>query len=317
MKKLSVLFALLMVVIVAVGCSPGNSGNENIRNMGFPSLTVVPDGFSYSDAKSIDTGDWCEISYENGEGGFISFDCYEPDSFDTSFIAYNSESTDSTSINGKEATIYVVNGVDGAKHSMILWKDEENNAQCIISGNVSQDEMIKAAESAKYDMKKAVVAASDSQITSYSEEKDTIDEDSLNKYSDVLENYTKPLFDVMINTQKGISKIVLEAFYKSFDFAAADNLTVEVYNFNYYIEGNDQIELYDGMYVGKDGNIRLFCGSFGQIAVVSRNGQLIKVTPITGMDILLEVDDEEGTKEFVEKNVMNSVKIPSHFLITL
>ena len=44
----------------------------------------------------------------------------------------------------------------------------------------------------------------------------------------------------------------------------------------------------DAMQRGEDGNIRYFTGSFGQIAAVSREGQLIKAVPLTNLDVKLE-----------------------------
>ena len=38
------------------------------------------------DANTIDTGDWCEITYQNNAGNFLSLDCYELGTFDITFL---------------------------------------------------------------------------------------------------------------------------------------------------------------------------------------------------------------------------------------
>ena len=74
-NKIVILVILLLLLLIAGGCNSENATDESLRSMGFPSLSDVPDGFSFVDAKSIDTGDWCEITYENSSGDFLSLDC--------------------------------------------------------------------------------------------------------------------------------------------------------------------------------------------------------------------------------------------------
>ena len=84
-KKIIYIMVVLLAVIAGWLYFENSSGKE-VRAMGFPSIRAVPDGFDYAEAKSIDTGDWCEVTYENGRGGFVSLDCYVPGSFDTMFL---------------------------------------------------------------------------------------------------------------------------------------------------------------------------------------------------------------------------------------
>ena len=69
-NKIVVFVILVLLLIMAGGCNYENATDESFRSMGFPSLTAVPEGLTYADAKSIDTGDWCEITYENSSGDF-------------------------------------------------------------------------------------------------------------------------------------------------------------------------------------------------------------------------------------------------------
>ena len=84
-KKIIYIMVVLLAVIAGWLYFENSSGKE-VRAMGFPSIRAVPDGFDYAEAKSIDTGDWCEVTYENGRGGFVTLDCYVPGSFDTAFL---------------------------------------------------------------------------------------------------------------------------------------------------------------------------------------------------------------------------------------
>ena len=72
--------AVFTMSLDAIGNMPCNPGiylnifaNEDLRNMGFPSLRAVPNGFSSVTAKTMDLGDWCEITYENEVGDFYVF----------------------------------------------------------------------------------------------------------------------------------------------------------------------------------------------------------------------------------------------------
>ena len=87
-KKVLILvlaFALILLLIGAGWLYFGNASDQNLRVMGFPSLSAVPDGFTSVDANTIDTGDWCEITYQNNAGDFLSLDCYELGTFDIAF----------------------------------------------------------------------------------------------------------------------------------------------------------------------------------------------------------------------------------------
>ena len=104
-KKIIYIMVVLLAVIAGWLYFENSSGKE-VRAMGFPSIRAVPDGFNYAEAKSIDTGDWCEVTYENGRGGFVSLDCYVPGSFDTAFLENYAGSKDKTTVGNKEAVIW-------------------------------------------------------------------------------------------------------------------------------------------------------------------------------------------------------------------
>lgn len=180
-KKIVALLVLVLLLIMAGGCALGNSQNDNIRNMGFPSLSDVPDGFSSVDAKSIDTGDWCEITYENSSGDFLSLDCYESGTFDIAFLMNYAESTEQMTIKDKEATVYKNLSDNDNRINIIAWEDEDNKALCLLGGNVSMDEMVRAAESVKYDMKKAAAEPENDAISATPQERGTIEETYLKK----------------------------------------------------------------------------------------------------------------------------------------
>ena len=271
-NKIVILVILLLLLLIAGGCNSENATDESLRSMGFPSLSDVPGGFSSVDAKSIDTGDWCEITYENSSGDFLSLDCYESGTFDIAFLMNYAESTEQMTIKDKEATVYKNLSDNDNRINIIAWEDEDNKALCLLGGNVSMDEMVRAAESVKYDMKKAAAEPENDAISSTPQERGTIEETYLKKYSVVLKNTTKPLFDSEMENDKAISKIELESFYKSFDLHIADNLLVEVFDYDYFMKANDDVIITGGMQRGEDGNIRYFTGSFGQIAAVSREG---------------------------------------------
>lgn len=88
MKSNKIIISVIAVIllIAAGGIYLKFSLGENLRSMGFPSLNTVPAGFSFVNEKAIDTGDWCEVSYENDGGNFLSLDCYELGTFDTAFL---------------------------------------------------------------------------------------------------------------------------------------------------------------------------------------------------------------------------------------
>ena len=60
-KKIIYIMVVLLAVIAGWLYFENSSGKE-VRAMGFPSIRAVPDGFDYAEAKSIDTGDWCEVT---------------------------------------------------------------------------------------------------------------------------------------------------------------------------------------------------------------------------------------------------------------
>ena len=314
-NKIVILVILLLLLLIAGGCNSENATDESIRSMGFPSLSDVPGGFSSVDAKSIDTGDWCEITYENSSGDFLSLDCYESGTFDIAFLMNYAESTEQMTIKDKEATVYKNLSDNDNRINIIAWEDEDNKALCLLGGNVSMDEMVRAAESVKYDMKKAAAEPENDAISSTPQERGTIEETYLKKYSVVLKNTTKPLFDSEMENDKAISKIELESFYKSFDLHIADNLLVEVFDYDYFMKANDDVIIAGGMQRGEDGNIRDFTGSFGQIAAVSREGQLIKAVPLTNLDVKLEpVPADEESSEWIKGKVMASIKSPAYLV---
>ena len=230
------------------------------------------------------------------------------------------ESTEQITIKDKEATVYKNLSDNDNRINIIAWEDEDNKALCLLGGNVSMDEMVRAAESVKYDMKKAAAGPENDAISSTPQERGTIEETYLKKYSVVLKNTTKPLFDYWMKRNKAVSKFELESFYKSFDLHIADNLLVEVFDYDYFMKANDDVIIAGGMQRGEDGNIRYFTGSFGQITAVSREDQLIKAVPLTNLDVKLEpvLADEESSEwinsEWIKGKVMASIKSPAYLV---
>ena len=152
-----------------------NSSGKEVRAMGFPSIRAVPDGFNYAEAKSIDTGDWCEVTYENGRGGFMSLDCYAPGSFDTAFLENYAGSKEKTTVGNKEAVVYRNLAENDSSLTILTWNDMAQNAQCVLGGNVSLDALVRAAESIRYDKRKTVAEAESSEITCFPQQDGTVD----------------------------------------------------------------------------------------------------------------------------------------------
>lgn len=314
-NKHLILSILLMFLITAGGCFAVNSQSNPSRNMGFPSLTEVPEGFTFVEIKSIDTGDWCEVTYESNNGEFLSLDCYEPGTFDTSFLVNYAKSTEQISVKGKEATVYKNLSGGDERINIIAWEDEDNHALCLLGSNLSLDRALNMAENVKFDREKEIAEPENDEISSTPKQRGTIEEKDLKLYSNVLEVATKPIFDQYRKNDKAVSDFVLESFYKSFDFYVADNLFVEVFDFDYYMDAADGVIIAGGMQRGEDGHIRYFNGSFGQIAAVSRGGQLIKALPLTNLDVKLEPEGaNEETLEWMKGKVMESIKSPSYLI---
>lgn len=313
-KKIIIVISVLLL-ITAAGCSLPNSQEDNVRNMAFPSLVAMPNGFAYAEAKSIDTGDWCEITYENNTGDFLSLDCYESGTFDIAFLENYAKSIDKASVKGKKATIYKDLYDNDTNISIIAWEDEENNALCILGGNISLNEMMQAAENITYDTKKAVAESENNGVPSTPQKRGTIEENYLKQHSNVLSAVTEPLFEQYMKNDKAVSDFVLESFYKAFEFSAADGLSVEVFDYDYFMNADDDVIITGGMYRDESGKVRGFVGSFGQIATVSRNGQLIKTVPITGVDVKLEPNGaDEETLTWIKEKVMTAVKSPAYIM---
>ena len=127
-KKIIYIMVVLLAVIAGWLYFENSSGKE-VRAMGFPSIRAVPDGFNYAEAKSIDTGDWCEVTYENGRGGFVSLDCYAPGSFDTAFLENYAGSKDKTTVGNKEAVVYRNLAENDSSLTILTWNDMAQNAQ--------------------------------------------------------------------------------------------------------------------------------------------------------------------------------------------
>lgn len=316
MKKskftVTLIFAMLVALILfAVGCSPEKTTDENAsaREVGFPSLTSVPAGFSYMEDKSVDMGDWCEIIYENTSGDILSLDCYAKGTFDLSFLPGYAALEKKITINNVEASIY---NSDSDNAKILVWEDAGNNALCVLGGNISEDELIEAAKNVRYDMKKDVKMPEKDEITTYSKADGTADESELKNLSHVLDYSTKPLFDSAMENDKAISEINLESIYKSFDFPAADGLSVEVFDYEYIMKVGESVVMTGGMVIENDGNITGFNGSSGQLAALSRRGEIVKAVPLVNLDVNLEPDGaDHETSEWIVENVMISVKSPA------
>ena len=248
MKTNKIIISVIAVIllIAAGGIYLKFSLDENLRSMGFPSLNTVPAGFSFVNAKTIDTGNWCEVSYENDGGNFLSLDCYELGTFDTAFLQNYAESSTKISIGDKAAMFYQNLADNDDKIQILAWEDDENNTLCLLGGNVSIDEMVQAAASIKYDMKKSVTKSKDNKITSSTQERGMIEAAVLRDYSDILKSTTKPLFDKYMENDEAIVEFDLESFYKSFEFHIADDLLVEVFDYDYFMKAKNDVILAGG-----------------------------------------------------------------------
>ena len=175
--------------------------------------------------------------------------------------------------------------------------------------------MIRIRQSVKYDKKKAVIEPENDTITPTPKADGTIETNYLKQYEDLLSRIMKPVFEGYQEENSGATlSFELDSFYKSFDFAIEDHLLVEVFDYEYYMKSKDAIIMTDGMYRDKDRNIRLFYGSFGQIAAVSRDGQFLKAVPITRMDIKLEPEstDSKESSDWIKEKVLTSIKVPAY-----
>ena len=318
MKKRKILIPIVsaLILLIAGGIYLNIFANEDLRNMGFPSLRAVPNGFSSVTAKTMDLGAWCEITYENEVGDFMSLDCYELGTLDNvyleNFLMDYEKTAENVSIKGKEAAVY--KSKDDQLH-ILTWEDDKNQAKCLLGGNIPIDDMVKAAKSVKYDKKKAVIEPENDTITPTPKADGTIETNYLKQYEDLLSRIMKPVFEGYQEENSGATlSFELDSFYKSFDFAIEDHLLVEVFDYEYYMKSKDAIIMTDGMYRDKDRNIRLFYGSFGQIAAVSRDGQFLKAVPITRMDIKLEPEstDSKESSDWIKEKVLTSIKVPAY-----
>lgn len=314
-SKMIIIVISVFLLITAAGCSLQNSQEDIVRNMGFPSLAAMPSGFTCAEAKSIDTGDWCEITYENNTGDFLSLDCYESGTFDINFLENYAKSVDKASVKGKEATVYEDLYENNTRIRIIVWEDEGNNALCILGGNISINEMLQVAEKITYDTKKAITESENNGISSTPQKRGSIEESYLLQYSNVLSTVTEPLLEQYMKNDKAVSDFTLESFYKSFEFFAADGLLVEVFDYDYFMKADDDVIITGGMYRDESGKVRGFVGSFGQLAAVSRNGQLIKTVPITDIDVKLEPEGtDEETLAWINEKVMTAIKSPTYIV---
>lgn len=311
-KKIIYIMVVLLAVIAGWLYFENSSGKE-VRAMGFPSIRAVPDGFNYAEAKSIDTGDWCEVTYENGRGGFVSLDCYVPGSFDTAFLENYAGSKDKTTVGNKEAVLYRNLAENDSRLTILTWNDMAQNAQCVLGGNVSLDALVRAAESIRYDKRKTVAEAENSEITCFPQQDGTVDETYLNEYADVLKYATKLNLEDCKKSDPAIKEFALDSFYKCSAYEIADDVLVEIFDFEYVMKADRDAVLSGGMYWDEDGNVRYFFGAFGQIVVLSRDGKFLKACPVTRQDIKIELDgrDEEGIT-WAKARLDNNIKSPAY-----
>lgn len=301
---------LLFVLLITAGGCRETPADENLRKMGFPSLSDIPDGFAPVDAKTMDLGDWCELIFESNRGESFSLDCYESGTFDTAFLLHYAEQTEQRTVGGQEATVY--KNLSETNRNLLSWQDEPNQALCLLGGTLSVEELVQIAESIEYDREKAVPTAENSKITAYPKERGTIEQASLETLSDCLERITSPLFELSMENDQAIKKFTLESFYKSFDFSVADDLFVEVFDYDYFMEADDEVTMAGGMTREENGIIRGFNGAFGQLATVSRDGQRIKAFFVVNQDMKLNptgADEEELNR--IQENLLASMKSPA------
>lgn len=70
-----------------------------------------------------------------------------------------------------------------------------------------------------------------------------------------------------------------------------------------------------GMVRDEERNIRGFTGSFGQIATISRDGQLIKVLHVTNQDVKLDPEGADEEKlDWIKEKLTTSMKSPSYLI---
>lgn len=107
-------------------------------------LAWLPDG--YSELMSMDTGETISVVYANQQGRYLKFHYIsEPDETIWYFDVSKTTKEEST-VHGYRADLFVANDVGSA--SAIMWTDSHDTAYCI-SGYLSVEELLKAAESVK------------------------------------------------------------------------------------------------------------------------------------------------------------------------
>lgn len=285
---------------------------EDNREMGFPVLEWIPEGFTLVDEFTIDEGDWCEVTYKDPEENYISFDCYKIGTIDRLDLNADGRDAVTVDINGAKGDFYDTIFMSDAK--VLIWKDEENGVLSLLGSSLDKETMTQIAQSITYDMRKEFddSVSADESIRVFPENKGTIDQDLLNKYEDELDWATATIFD-SYSYDSAIEGFELETFNKSFEFDVIGGRTVEVYDFTYYMKADDEVQMLGGMYRGDDGNIRGFTGSFGQIAVLKYQGNDIKIVPITAMDIMLDVEGaDEETVKLIKDLVITALKTPRY-----
>lgn len=282
-----------------------------IKKMGFPTIGTVPSGLKLKNGMTIYMETWYEIVYENTKGDFLSLDCYYSKSFDGSVLNLNtvhpfSEPTKTAAIKDSDGKIY--EGIFNSDINVIIWEDNANNTTCILSSNIAIDEMIKCAESIKYDFNKAAPTEKEIEIIRTPKGTGIIEDDASEKYLDVIEKATKSVFDIAMENDSAIIGFELESLHKSFEFALTDDLMVEVYNYDYYMKARKGIEITGGMNRSDDGNIRGISWLSGQVASIVKNGKSIKSVAVSQQDVKL--DPEERESKEIKDIIMRDLKTP-------
>ena len=105
----------------------------------------------------------------------------------------------------------------------------------------------------------------------------------------------------------------MESFYKCAEYGIADDVLVEIFDFEYVMKADPDAVLTDAMDWDEEGNVRHFFGAVGQIVVLSRDGKFLKACPVTRQDIKMELDgrDEEGIA-WVKGHLDNNIKSPAY-----
>ncbi len=288
-----------------------NAGEEEYAEMGFPVFDWIPEGFELLSDLTIDDESWCEVTYKDSADNYFSFDCYKTGTVERLDLNAEGNNVETVSINGTKGDYY--NTIFTSDASVLVWIDEKTESLCILGSSLDKDTMVKIAESLKYDREHELSVTQDISAQVITEGKGTIDQDALEKYGDILDRSMKEFFELYKESYSAVEGFELEAFYESFEIDILSGMKAEVYDFNYSMKAGEDMVLAGGMHRDDDGLIRSFNGSWGQIAVLKRGDEVIKVMPVTGMDIAIDLTDADDTMiAWARDRIITALKNPRY-----